>query len=294
MIPFKLGVITDEISGDFEKALDVMLAYDVRQVEIRELWGKNVLRLTEDEVEQARSAVQSRGMEVCSIASPFFKCSLGYDEGGHADRLERKMHGAVEAAFQDQISILERACELAHAFGAGIVRVFAFWRDIPMTPEVNEAIVDAFREPLRIAEQQRLVLGLENEHACLLGTGAETGAFVRAIGSPYLRCVWDPGNAFQLGECAFPDGYNAVRDVMAHVHVKDAKTVSRESGVVERPWTVVGEGEIDYRGQFRALVEDGYTGVVSLETHYRAAGADAETSSRECLASMQRILREIS
>ncbi|MCA1596157.1 MAG: sugar phosphate isomerase/epimerase [Chloroflexi bacterium] len=294
MIPFRLGVITDEISADFEKALDVMLEYDVRQVEIRELWGKNVLRLNAEEMSRAREAVQRRGMEVCSIASPFYKCSLGIKEGGHADRMERKMHGASEAAIQEQAPVLERACELAHYFGARLVRVFAFWRDIPVTPEVHQAIKDAFTEPIEIARQQNLTLGLENEHACLIGTGVEAGPLLMEIGSPHLRSVWDPGNAFQLGERPFPDGYLAVRDVMTHMHVKDARTITREDGSIERPWTVIGDGEIDYPSQFKALIEDDYRGVVSLETHYRGPGGEAESGSRACLAALQRMLRDLS
>jgi sugar phosphate isomerase/epimerase len=52
---------------------------------------------------------------------------------------------------------------------------------------------------------------------------------------------------------------------------------------------VVGEGEIDYRGQVRALRESGYTGYLSLETHYTGAGSK-EASSRVCLEGLIKLV----
>jgi len=292
VVPFRLGVITDEISPDLERALDVMLDYDIREVELRDLWGKNVLKLDSGEMARAKKAIGDRGMSVCSIASPFYKCALDVESRVGPD-VERKMHGAAETSLSEQWGLLERACELAKLFGAGIVRVFAFWRDRPLTPAVYSRIEEAFEAPLRLAEREGLVLGLENEHACLLGTGGETAPLVRKVDSPFLRCVWDPGNAFQLGEKPYPEGYTALKDLIAHIHVKDARRIHRADGKVECPWMPIGKGEIDYLGQFSALVEDGYSGVVSLETHYRNAAGDPEVSSRECLDGIRNLLSRL-
>jgi sugar phosphate isomerase/epimerase len=290
LIPFKLGVITDEISHDLERALDVMLEYDIRQVELRELWGKNVLKLDGAEVARARALIADRGMSVCSVASPFYKCSLGpvADAGSLAG--ERKLHGATETVLAGQMDILKRAMELAHEFGTRIIRVFAFWREAPLSPTLLQTIQEMFKEPVRLAAEEGLILGLENEHACMLGTASEAALLLQTANHPNLRCVWDPGNAFQLDERPFPDGYNTLKEWIVHVHVKDARRVAGSGGKVEHPWTVVGAGDIDFAGQFRALVEDGYSGVVSLETHYRNPAGDAESSSRECLDGIRRIL----
>jgi L-ribulose-5-phosphate 3-epimerase len=52
----------------------------------------------------------------------------------------------------------------------------------------------------------------------------------------------------------------------------------------------MGGGVIDYVGQFRALLKDGYTGTMSLETHYLNAAKNKEAS---CTESMQGLLAEI-
>ena len=46
----------------------------------------------------------------------------------------------------------------------------------------------------------------------------DTGTVVWAVNSPSLRALWDPGNEVYGGREAFPLGYRAVKDVLAHVH----------------------------------------------------------------------------
>lgn len=277
----KLSAITDEISQEFEYALDVMREYDVRFAELRGLWGTNIADLSAAQVLRAKHALQERGMQVACLATPFFKCDLEADEAA----VRGPMHLAKARAMGEQMEMLRRCAGLAHQFGAGLIRVFTFWRKGEMTPEIERRIVDSFEEPVGIAESEGVVLGLENEHACFVGTGAESARVLAAVNSPHLRAVWDPGNALLAGETPFPDGYEAVRPFVAHVHVKDAKQEPDGKGYA---WTVVGEGEIDYLGQFDALSRDGYGGFVSLETHYVPEGGTPEQGSRPCLAALRR------
>jgi sugar phosphate isomerase/epimerase len=88
------------------------------------------------------------------------------------------------------------------------------------------------------------------------------------------------------GERAYPTGYEAVLPYIAHLHVKDARAT--DNGKLE--WTVVGEGEIDWAGQIKALKEAGFTGALSLETHYRGPNGDMEEASRQCLAGLKRLI----
>ena len=140
----------------------------------------------------------------------------------------------------------------------------------------------------RIAADRGVTLLLENENACYLGTGSETARVVETVGSPVLRMVWDPGNAFMAGEQPFPAGYNEAAPHTLHLHVKDA----RASDDGKLSWTVVGEGEIDYPGQFAALARAGFSGAVSLETHFAAPGGDKESASRACLAGMKQLVEQ--
>src|ERR1019366_4192209 len=121
-------------------------------------------------------------------------------------------------------------------------------------------------------------IGLENEHACNIATGAETARVLEAVAHPNLKVVWDPANAYVSGETPYPDGYRRLPvERIAHVHAKDCRVEGH------RPmWCALGEGGIDWKGQIRALAEDGYKGWISLETHWTGPGGDKHEASVIC------------
>jgi len=282
----QLAVITDEIDDNLEHALDVMTEYGVRGVELRQLWGTHVIDLTDDQRAKVRDLVAQQNMVVCGIASPFYKCDLpgesGTEPGG-------PLHSASALGLGDQIDLLQRSFNVAQYFDTKLIRIFTFWKRRTLSPELEDQIVDLLAEPVALAEEAGLILGLENEHACYIGTGSQTARIVERIASPALRVIWDPGNAYCDGERPFPDGYEAVKDFITHVHVKDAK-INTATGSPE--WSVIGDGAIDWSGQIKALHQSGYDGFISLETHY--AGPDGkEASSRACLEQLKRIMKEV-
>jgi sugar phosphate isomerase/epimerase len=229
--------------------------------------------------------MSARGISVCGLSTPFFKCDLDVDEGA----VRGRMHLAQARGRSEQIEMLRRCAGLAHAFDCKLIRVFTFWRKGDLTPSIEEQIVDAFAEPVEVAGEEGVTLGLENEHACYIGTGAEAARIISKVNSPNLRSVWDPGNALLAGETPFPDGYEAVMPFVAHVHVKDA-TPTATAGQFD--WCVIGEGAIDYVGQFDALRRRDYDGYISLETHYIPQGGTPEEGSRACLAALRRFIKD--
>lgn len=292
----QLSAITDEISQDFEHALDVLKEYGATGTELRGLWGTNIADLTDEQVERALAALRERGLEVVALSTPFFKCDLEAKSINEGESVGR-MHLAAPRGLEQQMELLHRCIRLAKRFDTKLIRVFSFWRKEALTLDVENRIVEAFREPVAIAERDGVILALENEHACFLGTGEETARIMKRLDSPSFKVVWDPGNAFHAGEKPFPNGYDAIKQWVVHVHVKDAITVDTPDHGKQARWCVVGEGEIDYSGQFEALRRDGYSGYISLETHYiptLGSGPNgeglAEDGSRPCLAALQKLL----
>lgn len=279
-----LSVITDEISQDFEHALDVMAEYDVKGAELRCLWDVNIADLDEEGILRAKKLIDDRGARVSCIASPFFKCELF--EG--IDGVTGMTHGASDRGMADQMALLEKCIRLCDIFDTRFIRVFAFWKRGELTEDIEGRIIEAFQKPAARAAEAGVVLGLENEHACYLGTGVETARVVAAVDSPGLKVVWDAGNSFCAGETPFPTGYEAMKPHLVHVHVKDAER--GEDGKVR--FVRIGDGEIDYAGQFRALKSDGYTGYVSLETHFKPGGS-SEDGSRVCLTALNEMLHAL-
>src|SRR5258706_11967525 len=72
--PFRLAVINDEITQDFEKACQIVSGeFGLRWIELRSMWNKNVTELTAKEVEDARKILIEHKLQDTYIASPLLK-----------------------------------------------------------------------------------------------------------------------------------------------------------------------------------------------------------------------------
>ena len=280
----RLSVITDEISMDLDHALDVMKEYGCTGAEIRSLWGANIGDLSDEQTDEALALLDGAGMEVSCLASPLFKCELGES----ADDKVGNTHQATQRTAREQMELLKRLHKRANQFGTRYMRTFAYWRRGELTPKIEDAIIAGMSDAVKYAEDNDLVLLMENEHDCYLGTGAETARFLSRVNSPALRACWDPGNSYFAGETPYPDGYNALRNFVEHVHVKDAELLA--SGKYR--FIVCGEGEVDYKGHLAALKADGYKGYLSIETHYKPFGGTAEQGTRLSLQGLLKLLSE--
>jgi sugar phosphate isomerase/epimerase len=280
----RLSVITDEMSMDLAHALDAMKEYGCTGAEIRSLWGTNIGDLTDGQTDEALKLLEEAEMEVCCLASPLFKCELGGGDSADAGNV----HQATARTAIEQMELLKRLHGRAKQFGTNYVRTFAYWRRGELTPAIEDAIVAGMADAVKYAEDNDIVLLMENEHDCYLGTGVETAKFLARVNSPALQACWDPGNAYFAGEKPFPDGYKAIRNFVKHVHVKDAELLA--SG--KHRFIVIGEGEVDYKGHLAALKADGYKGYLSVETHYKPYGGTAEQGTRLALQGLLKVLSE--
>ena len=270
MPQFRLAAITDEFSPDLETAARSMAEVGMTGAELRMVFGKNILDLTDEEVDRAIAIVRGQGLEIISIASPVLKCVLP-DSPDVDARFEQDMF-ASKHTFEDQPRLAARAFEIANRTGARIVRVFSYWRTVRPV-ECFDRIVSALRGLADQAAGLGITIGLENEHACNIATGEETARLLVALVHPNLKVVWDPANALVAGESPFPDGYSKVPPGrIAHVHAKDRAD----------SWCELGKGDVDWTGQVAALVRDGYRGWISLETHWPGPGGDKHQASMIC------------
>src|SRR6185436_4196202 len=272
---FPIAAITDEFSPDIAAAARSMREIGMTGAELRMVFGKNIIDLTDAELAQAKDIVNGEGLEVISIASPLLKCVLP-----NAPELDKRFVQDIFASthtFEDQPRLTERAFDIARRTGARIVRVFSYWRTVE--PEkCFDRVVAALRDLAEKAAKQNLIIGLENEHACNIATGAETARVLAALDHPNLKVVWDPCNALVSGENPFPEGYGRLSATrIVHVHAKDCYRPAEA-----RNFGALGECDIDWKGQIQALKNDGYRGYISLETHWGGPGGDKHAGSMIC------------
>ncbi|MBV9483447.1 MAG: sugar phosphate isomerase/epimerase [Acidobacteria bacterium] len=280
---FRTAVINDEVSQDFGRACEVVAKeFGMSWIELRGMWNKNIVSLDLREVAEAQQILKRYALRVTDIASPLFKVDW---KGAPRSKFSAADNFHANFNFDQQDEVLERAIEMAKAFGTDRVRCFDFWRlddQAPYRAAINEKLKTASDR----AGKKGITLLLENDGGLNTQTGAEAAKVLGAINSPYLMLNWDPGNATASGERAYPDGYNLLpKNRIGHCHCKD--TIKKGN---DYEWTSMGQGIVDWVGQFRALKQQRYRFAVSLETHWHGGGTPEECS-RQSWAGMKELLQ---
>jgi L-ribulose-5-phosphate 3-epimerase len=280
---FKLGIISDELTQNLDEALDFISSYHLHWTEFREIWGKNIMNSPKEDLERAKQMTAHHDVQVSDIASPIFKWNLP-----NMPAVAGESRDTFSAKFteQDADKLLLQSFDLARFFGTHKVRIFSYWR-VENPEKAYPYVRDRLAKAAMVAAKHDIVLVLENEHSCNVGTGRELGRLLKDVNSPNLRGVWDPGNATMLGETPYPDGYEAVKGLFPHMHIKDSRK-NAQTGKLD--WAPVGGGIIDFKGQFEALHRDKYDGTMSLETHYKRADGNKVESTRESLEGLLKVL----
>ncbi|MBT3351058.1 MAG: sugar phosphate isomerase/epimerase [Nitrospinaceae bacterium] len=262
---WEFGIVTDEVDDDLRCALGYAKEWGMKRVEFRTLWGKGVWNLTAYEQNEALAMIRGEGFEVVGIGSQFLKIPPEF----------------IKIEYDTQVENLKRSMEVAHVFGAKIVRVLSPLlapgrageiKDEPVT----DTIASHYLLPVRLAEKEGITLAIENQSNTAITTSAHALQLTEMINSDALGVLWDPANAHAAGEIdAYPAGYERVRPRMAHVHIKDTKLTA--DGSYE--WSIVGEGDFDVAGQLDQLTKDGYATTVTLEPHLRSVEKTAASAA---------------
>ena len=285
--PFRVGVISDEISPDFDRACSVIANdFGLQWVELRAMWGKNLMHLDDAEIAKAIAILDKYKLRVTDIASPLFKTDW---PGAPLSKYSPKNDSfGANFTFKQQDELLEKCIALARQFKTDRIRCFDFWRIDDQVP-YREAINAKLLEAANVAGKQGMLLVLENEFECNTATGRESAKTLAAVKSPYLMLNWDPGNAVARGEVdAYPAGFALIpKDRIGHCHCKGA--IPKGDGTFS--WAPVGQGDPDWTAQFRALKDIGYKYAVTLETHWNGGGTP-EASTRISWAGMKQALEK--
>lgn len=254
----RLSAFADEISADIDEQISVLQSEGISFLDLRSMWGINVLDLTDEQVQTIKETLGKHGIGVAAIGSPIGKVAI---DGSFREHLQRFLH----------------AIELAKTFQTSFIRIFSFYPPPNTETEGPEAATeddadDEWRnEALKRlyimtahARESGITLLHENEKGIYGDTIAHCVDIQNTINDPLLQAAFDPANFIQCGQTPYPDAYNALRPWLRYIHVKDALA---DGSVV-----AAGEGVANWPTLLERLRQDEYDGFFSLEPHLAAAG----------------------
>ncbi|HUY10237.1 MAG TPA: sugar phosphate isomerase/epimerase family protein [Candidatus Dormibacteraeota bacterium] len=282
----KLSVVTDEISADLETALELAKDWGAEGVEVRGVWGGRYPDVGEMWRRRVPELVQEAGLPVAAISPGLFKIPLPSPQPD-ATKILRwedaqvfEAHQRIEALADDHLHrLLPAAIEAAQRLDCRVIVAFSF--ETPSsgaeTPEdAPQMVVDVLRDAADQTASAGITLAIEVEHVCWGRDAKSTNDLIRRVGRPGIGINWDPANAFAAGEEApYPSGWAILKEQVRHVHFKQARRQADGAAVFDT------RGVIDWNGQIRALVDSGYQGWVSVETHARPKVASARAGLLE-------------
>ncbi len=284
----KLGVITDGISRDFEHALKVMTECELEYAELQFLWDKEVGDLDAGQMAKTKALVNEYGVRVSCISRHNFAGMLvGETEVGDENHT-------------NHMDALQRCINMAQELDCPTVRIMCFRREMILFGKGGaenwvvaigawDKLKELLASAVELAEREGVTLVLENGNGLMVPSAWLGRKLVDEMGSQHLKILWDPGNGLYANEKPFPDAYEALRGgALGHFHIKDA-IVDMPKATVE--FCAMGTGQLasSYEPTAQAFREDGYDGVISLESVYCPEGGTFEDGFRASVGLFKRI-----
>ena len=238
-MPWPITAFADEIAPDLTTQLRVLKANRVVGLDLRSVDGKNVLTLSDAELDAVRTAVADAGLAVQTVGSPVNKVvRSAKTEAEEGEKLARAIHAA-------------------HRLGTRRVRIF--------TPESDDedAVMDWMRAQHETARAADVLLLVENDARYWSAYPRNAKILFRELAGAHLMAAFDFANAAILGypvEHWFP----WIVPYLDTLHIKDAK----DGAVVP-----AGQGDAGIPVTLQALWRDHWSGPLTLEPHLSAAGA---------------------
>ncbi len=141
-----------------------------------------------------------------------------------------------------------------------------------------ETFIESLREVLPVAEEVGVDLHVEPEPDLLIETSTEFLEFAERIDHPRVRCNFDAGHLFSVGEGPV-EAFDRLADYADHVHLEDIpEDRSHEH-------TQLGDGAMDIDAFLGALDSRSYDGFVTVELYpYEETAAE---TAREAMAYLE-------
>lgn len=244
----KLSAFADEIGDDLDFQIQTLKKNGVGWIELRGVWGKNVLALSQAEIQKIKQAADAEGIGFSAIGSPLGKFPLDGD-------------------FQDQLDGLKIALDYAQILEAPYIRLFSYWIPPEDDPTLHRSqVIDWLGRLIQEAEKTPIILAHENERGIYGDTGKRCLDLFTALPSKAFTGIFDFANFVQCGEKPYLDCWKKLQNHITYFHVKDALAADRR--VVP-----AGQGDGDIKRILSEAFANGFNNFLTLEPHLSVAEA---------------------
>ena len=196
-----LSAFADESCDGFSGQIDALKRNGLGYLEIRNLDGMNVSKLSLERAREIRNILDGEGLAVWSIGSPIGKIQISDDFEAHMD-------------------LYRHTLDVAGELGAGNIRLFSFFMPKGEDPgRYKNLVLERMARFVETAAPYGVNPCHENEKGIYGDIASRCLEIHRAV--PGLKAVFDPANFVQCGQDTL-EAWKLLSPYVHYLHIKDA------------------------------------------------------------------------
>lgn len=200
MARFVLSAFADEAGSSLEEQISALKRNNIGFIEPRNINGKPILKLTDEEILEVKSALDKNGIKVNSLGSPIGKYP-------------------ITEPFENHLVDFYRAIVVCKILGTDKMRMFSFFVRQSELAQYREEVIRRLTKMTEIAKEHGITLCHENESEIYGQNPEEMLDLMTSV--PGLAGIFDPAN-YRMNGCDVIAGINATIKNLAYLHIKDA------------------------------------------------------------------------
>ena len=201
MAEFILSAFADEAGSSLDEQISALRDNGIGYIEPRNIGGKGILKLTDEELAEVKASLDAAGIKVNSLGSPIGKYP-------------------IENPLDEHLTDLERALYVCKVLETKNMRMFSFFipKDKCATDYTDEVIAR-----LKVMNERAKECGIqlchENEKGIYGQNPEDVDTLVSAL--PELKFIFDGAN-YRECDCDTIKGIETTLRSFGYMHIKDA------------------------------------------------------------------------
>ncbi len=197
----KIYAFADEASANIDEQIKAMKENKLDGLEIRNVDGVNISRITKEKAEKVRKKLDDVGLRVWTIGSPIGKIDIEKDDFAlHTEKFKHTL-------------------ELADILGAENIRLFSFFTPAENRDSYKDKVIERLGTFCEIAKGSGITLCHENEKGIYGDIPERCLEIHKAL--PEMKAIFDPANYVQC-EVDTLKAWEMIKPYVKYLHIKDA------------------------------------------------------------------------
>ncbi|MCM3005856.1 sugar phosphate isomerase/epimerase family protein [Priestia koreensis] len=235
-----ITALSDEISDNFQKQLELLKKHNLCFIDLRDIENKNILEHTDKYLDYIKAELTKNKIQVSCISTQIGKQLLPNSKNETLEILRQ----------------VNRAISVAQKFKAKFIRIFSFYHDGSITSE--KSIIRLLNEFNTLAIQENITLLIENEPKTYAYSIENIDNLFSKIQSDYFKLLWDTGNFSHKKSGFTKKEHLYFLNIIKYAHIKDIDVDTKEK-------KLPGNGSCEVEKFIEDLHFQNYQGYLCLE-----------------------------